>query len=228
MADNYKGVIFDFNGTLFFDSKMHLEAWRKFSAKLRGTPFSDDEMREHMFGRTNLDIITYAIGKVPTPEIVEKYADEKESLYRDECRQMGDKCKLAPFAIEFLNYLKEKNIKRTIATMSGKDNVDFFIEWFRLENWFDTDRIVYDDGNIKGKPEPDIYISAANKLGLNPQDCVVIEDAISGIKSAASAGIGKIVAIASMEDTSLYKNISAVDMIIKDFRDFEGIIQRNS
>ena len=57
----YKGIIFDFNGTLFFDSNMHLEAWREFSAKLRGTPFSDDEMREHMFGRTNKDIIEYGV-----------------------------------------------------------------------------------------------------------------------------------------------------------------------
>ena len=58
-----KGIIFDFNGTLFFDSHMHYEAWRIFSKKLRGYEFTDDEMREKMFGRTNSDIIEYAIGK---------------------------------------------------------------------------------------------------------------------------------------------------------------------
>ncbi len=228
MSDFYKGIIFDFNGTLFFDSKMHLEAWRNFSEKLRGTPFTDAEMREHMFGRTNFDIISYAIGKIPSEELVEKLGSEKESLYREECRKMGNACKLAPFAVDFLNYLKEMKIKRTIATMSGKDNVEFFIDWFNLKNWFDTDKIVFDDGSIKGKPAPDIYLLAAKKLNLPPEECVVIEDAVSGIESARAAGIGKIVAIASMESESLYENIPCVNMIIKDFRDFEEIIRQNS
>ena len=220
----YKGVIFDFNGTLFFDSEKHLEAWREFSAKLRGTPFSDEEMRNYMFGRTNKDIIAYAIGKEPSAELVEKLADEKESLYRARCRAEGDKCKLAPYAVNFLDYLKANNIPMTIATMSEKDNVDFYIEHFQLEKWFDLTKIVYSDGTIKGKPAPDIYQIAAAKLGLAPSECIVIEDAVSGIESARAAGIGKIVAIASMEPVELYKKIPAVNMIIKDFSNFEEIL----
>ena len=70
----YKGIIFDFNGTLFFDSEKHLEAWREFSKRLRDHAFTDDEMREYMFGRTNEDIIAYLIGKRPSAEMVEKFA----------------------------------------------------------------------------------------------------------------------------------------------------------
>ena len=80
-----KGIIFDFNGTLYWDSKLHYDAWRDFSKILRGTAFTDEEMREKMFGHTNEDIIEYAIGKKPTPEMVEKYAKEKEALYRKQC-----------------------------------------------------------------------------------------------------------------------------------------------
>ena len=80
-----KGIIFDFNGTLFFDSHMHYDAWRIFSEKLRGYPFTDDEMREKMFGRTNADIIEYAIGKKPTEEMVVQLAKEKEGMYRQRC-----------------------------------------------------------------------------------------------------------------------------------------------
>ena len=220
----YKGIIFDFNGTLFFDSNMHLEAWREFSAKLRGTPFTDAEMREHMFGRTNKDIIEYAIGKTPTDEFVKAMAEEKEGLYRDNCRKLGEKCKLAPYATDFLDYLKENNIPRTIATMSDKNNVDFFIEHFKLNKWFDIDKIVYDNGKIAGKPEPDIYLQAAKNLNLSPADCVVVEDAVSGIEAAKRAGIGKIVAIASMEPVSLYKNIPEVKLIIQNFNNFEAIL----
>ena len=228
MTEFYKGIIFDFNGTLFFDSEKHLEAWREFSAKLRGVPFSDEEMRHHMFGRTNKDIIAYAIGHEPAPELVEKMAKEKEGLYRDRCRAEGEKCKLAPYAIEFLDYLKINNIPRTIATMSEWDNVEFYIEHFKLDKWFDIDKIVYSNGKIKGKPAGDIYEIAASKLNLAPKDCVVVEDAVSGIMSAYNAGIGKIVAMASMEPVELYESMPEVNMIIKDFSGFDKILSITS
>ena len=213
----YKGIIFDFNGTLFFDSEKHLEAWREFSKRVRPYPFTDDEMREHMFGRTNEDIIAYLIGKKPAPELVEQLGKEKEAVYRDMCRKDMANTHLAPGAVEFLDYLKESNIPRTIATMSEKDNVDFYIETFKLEKWFDLDKIVYADGTLPGKPAPDIYIKAAQKLGLSPKDCVVVEDALSGLEAGYRAGAGMIIAMASMESDELYKKIPYVDRVIHDF-----------
>lgn len=221
---SYNGIIFDFNGTLFWDSELHMEAWREFSRRLRGTPFSDEEMLKYMFGRTNEDIIAYAIGKRPSPALVEKFAVEKEQVYRDMCKRHPEIFKLAPFAEEFLNYLKESNIPRTIATMSEKDNVDFYIKEFHLEKWFDVEKIVYSDGIIPGKPAPDIYLIAAKRLGLDPKDCIVVEDAISGINSAKSAGIGKVVAIASMEKPEFYSELG-VDLIITDFKDYKEILK---
>ena len=213
----YKGIIFDFNGTLFFDSEKHLQAWREFSRRLRGTAFTDDEMRKYMFGRTNEDIIAYAIQKRPTPDMVEKLAAEKESLYRDMCRNDMENFVLAPGAVEFLDYLKQMNIPMTIATMSEKDNVDFYIAGFDLARWFDVTKIVYSDGSIPGKPAPDIYQIAAKKLGLQPKECVVVEDALSGIEAARAAKIGKIIAIASMEEKKIYEDIPCVSQIITDF-----------
>lgn len=216
-----KGIIFDFNGTLFFDSEKHLQAWRDYSKRLRGTAFSDDEMRKYMFGRTNEDIIAYAIGTKPDLEMVEKLGKEKEAVYRDMCREDKENTVLAPGAIEFLDFLKKSNIPMTIATMSEKDNVDFYIEEFKLEKWFDIEKIVYSDGTLPGKPAPDIYLKAAQNLNLKPCECIVVEDAISGIDSAKSAGIGKIIAIASMESDDLYKNIPAVSQIIHNFDEID-------
>ena len=216
-----KGIIFDFNGTLYWDSKLHYDAWRDFSKFLRGTAFTDEEMREKMFGHTNEDIIEYAIGKKPTPEMVEKYAKEKEALYRKQCLIDKENFKLAPGAVEFLDFLKENNIPRTIATMSEWDNVEFYIKEFNLPRWFDVDKIVYSNGKIPGKPAPDIFMIAADKIGLNPKDCVVVEDAIAGINSAKSAGIGKILAIASLEPVEFYKGIDGVDSIIKSFDEID-------
>ncbi len=217
----YKGIIFDFNGTLFFDSEKHQEAWREFSKRLRDHAFTDEEMRDYMFGRTNEDIIAYLIGKKPSPELVESFAKEKEAVYRDMCRKDYENTKLAPGAIEILDYLQENNIPHTIATMSEKDNVDFYIEEFKLAKWFNIEKIVYADGTLPGKPAPDIYIRAAEKLNLKPEECIVVEDAVSGIESARAAGIGKIIAIASMESEDLYKNIPAVSQIIKNFNEID-------
>lgn len=217
----YKGIIFDFNGTLFFDSEKHLEAWREFSKRVRKEAFTDDEMREYMFGRTNEDILAYLLGRKPEPELVEKLGKEKEAVYREMCRKDYENTVLAPGAVEFLDFLKENNIPMTIATMSEKDNVDFYIEEFQLSRWFDIDKIVYADGTLPGKPAPDIYIKAAKILNIEPQDCIVVEDAVSGIEAARGAGIGKIIAIASMESENLYKNIPAVSQIIKNFDEID-------
>lgn len=216
-----KGIIFDFNGTLFFDSHMHYDAWRIFSEKLRGYPFTDDEMREKMFGRTNADIIEYAIGEKPTEEMVIKLAKEKEGMYRQRCLDNKEEFVLAPKAEEFLDFLKENNIPCTIATMSEWDNVEFYIKEFNLAKWFDIDKIVFSNGKIAGKPAPDIYQIAAKNLDLNPKDCIVVEDALSGIQSAESAGIGKIIAIASVEPDSLYSSIPCVSQIIHNFDEID-------
>lgn len=216
----YKGIIFDYNGTLFFDSKKHYDAWKLFSKQLRGYEFSDDEMRNHMFGRTNEDIISYAIGKKPDRELCQKLAKEKESLYRQMCLKDRENFHFAPYATDFLDFLCKKNIPHTIATMSEKDNVDFYIKEMNLPKWFDVSKIVYDDGTIPGKPAPDIYLKAAKNLNLLPEQCIVVEDAVSGIKAAKNAGIGYIVAIASLESKELYKNMSEVNEIISDYSQF--------
>ena len=216
-----KGIIFDFNGTLYWDSQLHYDAWREFSKVIRGYEFTDEEMRDKMFGHTNEDIIEYAIGKKPSKEIVEKYGKEKEALYRKRCLLDMDKFKLAPGAVEFLDYLKENNIPRTIATMSEWDNVEFYIKEFKLEKWFDLDKIVYSDGTIPGKPAPDIFLIAAEKIGLKPSECLVVEDAIAGINSAKSAGIGKIIAIASLEPVEFYQKMEGLEGIIMNFNELD-------
>lgn len=214
-----KGIIFDFNGTLFWDSQKHYDAWYEMSKKLRGTPFSDEEMIHHMFGRTNENILTYALGRKPSTEEVEKYSVEKELIYLEMCKKDEKNTKLADGVEDFLDYLCKNEIPHTIATMSEKINVDFYIDVFKLEKWFNLDKIVYSDGKIPGKPAPDIYLIAAKNIEVEPKNCTVFEDAISGIRAAESAGIGRIIAVASKESPDLYEKIECVNEIITDFKD---------
>ena len=195
-----KGIIFDFNGTLYWDSQLHYDAWIEYSKILRGTSFTKEEMRDKMFGHTNADIIEYAIGRKPSVEMVEKYAKEKEALYRKRCLVDKENFKLAPGAAVFLDFLKENNIPMTIATMSEWDNVEFYIKEFKLAKWFDVDKIVYSNGKIPGKPAPDIFLIAAGK-----------------INAAKAAGIGKIIAVDSIEPIEFYRDIDGLSGIITSF-----------
>lgn len=221
-----KGIIFDFNGTLFEDSKLHEQAWRDYSAKLRGTPFSDEEMHKYMFGRSNEEIITYAIGRKPTHEECLKWANEKEAYYRDLVLKNPEIIHLTEGAEEFFDYICEKNIPHTIATGSEKTNVDFFVETFNLKKWFDVDKIVYDDYTTPGKPNPAIYLKALDILGLKAENTLVFEDSFSGITAANNAKIGKIIAINANPDDFQHKD--KVYKVIKNFNEInEDILFAN-
>ena len=99
---------------------------------------------------------------------------------------------------------------------------DFYFDIFKLGNWFDINKVVYDNGTFPGKPAPDIFLIASSKLGLDPSECLVVEDAFSGIKAARKANIGKIMAIDPFgKNAELFaENNMCKDCLIKDFTNF--------
>ncbi|MDZ5252098.1 HAD family phosphatase [Clostridium sp. LIBA-8841] len=214
-----KGVIFDFNGTLFWDSEKHEIAWKEFSKEIRGVELNEEEFKTKVHGRTNELILKYIIGEDCDKDKIDKLSKEKERVYRELCKKDKENFRLVPGANEFFDYLKERGIPFTIATASIKENVDFFVESFNLNRWFDINKIAFDDGNTRSKPDPDIYLKAADLLGVNIKDCIVFEDAISGIKSANNAGVKEIIVIDGIGEKETFKDIVGVSKIIKDFRE---------
>ena len=161
----------------------------------------------------------YLTERVLTDKEVNELAQQKESIYRDLCKSDLNKFKLAPGVERYLNYLKENNIPFTIATASEINNVNFFIKEFQLDKWFDIIKIVYDDGTFRGKPEPDIYLKASEALNIQPDNCIVFEDALSGVQSAQRAGVKEIIAVVPEGRKNIFENqpnlkiISAFDDI---------------
>lgn len=184
---------------LWWDTPLQEQAWRRFSAILRGHPLSDEEIALHVHGRTNRHTLETLLGRRLTAQEVSTFTQQKESLYRSLCLAQGEKFCLSPGAVPLLDFLVQHGIPHTIATASEKTNLDFFVEHLRLEQWFKLDQIVYDDGLLPGKPEPDIYLRAAVTLHLEPAECVVVEDSISGLEAAQAAGIGLVIALAPPE-----------------------------
>ena len=217
----YKSVIFDFNGTLVFDTANHDRVWKIITSKYREKPFSDEELEKNIHGRTNKAIFEYITGRELNAAEVDKFSTEKELIYQKLCRE-DKNFRLIRGAEDFLNYLRDNKIPRTIATASNRMNVDFYVEMLHLERWFDLDKIVYDDGTLEGKPSPDIYEKAAKNLQTKPEDCIVFEDAILGIESASRAGIGKIIAVVGDKSKQLSgEEKFGVKERIENFSDFE-------
>ena len=122
-------------------------------------------------------------------------------------------------AEKLFDFICEKNIPHTIATGSEKTNVDFFVETFNLDKWFNVDKIIYDDYTIPGKPNPAIYLKALNILDLKPEEALVFEDSYSGITAANNAKIGKIIAI--NDNPNSFQHKDKVFSVIKDFNELD-------
>jgi len=192
-----KGFIFDFNGTLFWDSAYHEQAWQEMALQIRSKELSPEEIRAHLHGRTNSAVIEYLCGHKVDADEITSIAAQKEEIYRHICLSLNGGFRLAEGVPEMLTILKEKLVPMTIATSSELENLHFYIHHFELNRWFDLDKIVYDNGAFPGKPAPDIFLFAAKMLKLRPSECTVLEDSFSGIRSAIAAGIGRIIYVNS-------------------------------
>jgi HAD superfamily hydrolase (TIGR01509 family) len=205
-----QGVIFDFNGTLFWDTEFHNQAWDIYLNRL-GMAISDQDKDEHIHGKPNKDIFEFIFKRTLTSEELDKAVEEKESIYRDIC--LKSNIGLAPGAIGFLDFLKNSNVPFNIATSSGYNNLKFFFKQFQLDKWFDIEKIVYDDGSFRGKPAPDIFILAARNIGVSIGGCIIFEDSVTGLKAAVNANALKVFHVNS-------NNIEVqeeVDQVITDF-----------
>ncbi|MEY8355648.1 HAD family phosphatase [Lachnospiraceae bacterium 54-53] len=164
-----KGVIFDFNGTLFWDSDQQELAWRNFAKEIVHREITDFEFQEYIHGRSNDFIFEYLFGRpLPQEERIE-LSEQKEKLYRQLCIDQLP-FQLAPGAAELLEKLKTENIPRAIETA--------------------------------------------------PRDCIVFEDAVSGIRAANAAGIGKIIAVLPEGDQEHFRNMHEVHTVISTFNEF--------
>lgn len=214
---NLKGVIFDFNGTLFFDNDKHILAWNKISKEIRGRDITDEELHEKFNGTPNDQILRYMLGEDAKEDQIQYYSSLKEQYYREFCKADKAGFHLVEGVPEFMDALKEKEIPFTIASASIKANIDFFIESFGLDVWISTENIVFDDGTYKNKVA--MFKKAAQILGIDMEDITVFEDSFSGIKNAYEAGCRSIIVIGTPEIRRQYESLPGVIKTIATFKE---------
>jgi len=192
----FKGVVFDFNGTLIWDTKYHNQAFDLFLEQ-HNIVLTDEEKSVKIYGKSNADIMRDVFDRTLTDAEVKEFSIEKELIYQD---LIVNNLHFAEGAEELFEYLKAHNIPFCIATSSDFLNVEFYFREMQLERWFSSELVLFNDGTLKGKPEPDLFLKAAERLQLNASELVIFEDSKAGIKAAENAGAGKIYIINSMND----------------------------
>lgn len=220
-----KAVIFDFNGTMIFDSDIHRRVWYEFLRERAPRHVSYEEVRDHVLGRDNANILRHYLGEGLSERQIAEYTYEKEATYRRLCLEDKQRFKFVDGLVEFLDYLKRNSIPRTIATGSEILNVTFYFEQLGLSRWFDFGRVIFDDGSFPGKPAPDIYLRAAAALGLPPADCLVFEDSLSGVLAAHNAGIGHVVAVSETDGAAFYAPAGGVELAANGFGEFINALE---
>lgn len=194
---HFSGVVFDFNGTLFWDTSLHNRAWDIFLTR-HDLFLSDEEKFRWMHGKNNSDLLRSLFHNTLTETQIADFIMEKESLYQELCLETD--MELAPGVADFLDFLQNNHIPFTIATASGRENLDFYFQYLPLTKWFEYDKVVYNNGKIKGKPDPQIYELAMEIIHKKPEEVIVFEDAIAGLQAAKNACAGKIIAVNSNDD----------------------------
>ena len=152
--------------------------------------------------------MTFVFGPKITEEEIRQYANEKEKMYEVLYR---DFIKPVNGLVGFLDLLHSKNIPIAVATSAPPQNVKFVLTAIDVKKYFN---IIVDDTEVKkGKPDPEIYLTTAKKLNINPSNCIVFEDSLSGVKSALNAGM-KVVAITT---THTKEELSNANLVVDDF-----------
>ncbi len=199
------GVIFDMDGVLVDSNPAHFKAFQKLGERLR-VPFTR-ELLLKTFGMHNNQIFRIWLGELPQ-ERVSALADEKESFYR-ELASKGEVAAI-PGAVELMGALYEAGIAVTIGTSGPPANVELIVKRLGLARFVRPEAIATGADVSRGKPDPEIFLKAAAKLGLEPRRCLVIEDAPPGVAAARAAGM-RVIALTS---TSPADALRAADQIV--------------
>ncbi|MBW7956081.1 HAD family phosphatase [Patescibacteria group bacterium] len=205
----FSAVIFDMNGVILNDERVHQQSWRVFCQQ-HGFRLSEEQFTKKVFGRIEKETFEFLFKKKLSEAEVEHYSNERVDIAISLVEPV---LKANDGLLEVLKYLKELQLPIGLATSSRKRYMNFVFDKLDLWNFFDA--IVTAEDVQKGKPEPEVFLKAAALLRQEPEKCVAIEDSVSGITSAHAAGM-KVIGIAT---THTPEEIKAADKVIHSFED---------
>ena len=200
---SYKAILFDMDGVIVDSEPLHVAAFQA-ALKRYGHSLTDEQYKQHFAGRTDeagfKQYFDFIGEKVDLPVIM----DEKASAYLE---LAADQLVPYPGVIEFIRDLASRNILLALVTGSLRAEAEIVLKAFGISEFFSV--VVAAEDITHSKPNPEGYLKAANALNTNPTDCVVIEDAPSGVKAANAAGI-RCLAVTTTHASEELKDAAAV------------------
>ncbi len=208
-----KGYIFDLDGTLTLTQHLHYQAF-SVVFKRYGIEYTEHDDRYKYAGTGSKYIFPTVFaehGKTLTQEEITKFSAEKREIY-DEILEKSS-VQAVPGALKFLLEAQQKGIKMIVATGNKIEETEVILVKAGIAHFFD--QIVSQKDVEHQKPAPDIFLLAAKKLELSPQDCIVFEDGINGVKAAKAGGIYCVALDTSIANEELIK--AGADMVITNY-----------
>lgn len=176
-----KAVIWDMDGVLLDSRSSHYEAMRvifdKYNIKIVG-----DRM-QNVFGMTNQQVIQHMVDQPISKELIDQIGREKDVLFQS---IIGDQAVFLPGVKNWIEVFKQNGIRQALASSGSPGNIKTILSTLAAEAYFNE--IVSGDG-LPSKPDPFVFLKAADCLGIVPTNCMVIEDAIVGVQAANAAGM---------------------------------------
>lgn len=181
-----KCVIFDLDGVLVSTDELHYQAWKHLAKELgiQGFCREDNKRQRGVSRMASLEVVLERAERTYSPEEKEALAAHKNEYYRELLQGLDERGRL-PGAIETLQYLKERGIVTAVG--SASKNAMLILEKTGLLSWIDHVSSGLDV--TKSKPDPEVFLVAAKKAGMEPRQCLVVEDAAAGIQAAAAGGM---------------------------------------
>ena len=184
MSDtNSRAVIWDMDGTLVDTAELHFEAWREVSREL-GRDFTRADFAA-TFGRRNPEIMEYLFPHRFTAAEVAAIGERKEQLYRSAAERLG--VTLLPGVHALLQGLHEQGVAQAIGSSAPRANLDLILRLTGVKRYLSV--LVGMEDTTRGKPDPQVFLTAAAHLAVRPARCVVIEDAVAGVEAAKAGGM---------------------------------------
>jgi beta-phosphoglucomutase family hydrolase len=208
-----RAFIFDMDGTLVDNMRFHGEAWQKMLAE-NGIETDAQNFLVNTAGKTNREIIPSFFADA-TEERLSELGLRKETLYRELYLPHR---KVVAGAIEFLTNAESLGVKMAVATAAPIANMEFVLDGLDLRKYFQAITTAADVSN--GKPNPEIFLKSAEKLGVKPKNCLVFEDAVNGFEAAHRAGM-KSIGIATVNSIEDILKLDSVVAAYNDFKDLE-------
>jgi len=210
-------VIWDMDGVIADTAPYHLKAWQEVFQK-RGVKFTEEDFRHH-FGQRNDTIIRTTLGAERSQSEIETIANEKENNYRQRVRQ---NVRPLPGAVKLIKSLEQQGFSAALASSAPIENIQLVMQELGIEDAFPA--IVSGREVKEGKPSPQGFRLAAQKLGVEPENCIVIEDAPAGITAAKRAGMHCLAVTNTHPKSSLAEADIIVDTLeAVSLNDLEGL-----